>query len=135
MGMMLRCAVAALVAVLAMSFAGAAHATHVACGDTITQDTTLDSDLVDCTTRGLVIGADGVDLDLAGHTISGTGTAFFGIEARVRSGLSVHDGTVTGFDSFGVLMSDVKDSEFTRLAVTAHFNGFYFTGDSDRNRI
>ena len=113
----------------------AASANHVACGDTITQDTTLDSDLVNCPARGLVIGADGVDLDLAGHTISGTGSAFFGIEARVRSGLSVHDGTVTGFDSFGVLMSDVKDSEVTRLAVTAHFNGIFFTGDSDRNRI
>ena len=127
----------ALLAVLGVALipGGQALANHVSCGQTITQDTTLDSDLVNCPARGLVLGADGVDLDLAGHTISGTGSAFFGIEARVRSGLSVHDGTVTGFDSFGVLLSDVTDSEVTRLAVTAHFNGIWFSGNSDRNHI
>ena len=41
------------------------------CGDVITQDTTLDSDLIDCPGDGVVIGASGITLDLAGHTIDG----------------------------------------------------------------
>ena len=50
-----------------------AVAAHVQCGDVITEDTTLDSDLVDCPGDGLVIGADNVTLDLNGHTIDGDG--------------------------------------------------------------
>jgi nitrous oxidase accessory protein NosD len=52
--------------------APAASASHVQCGDTINQDTTLDSDLV-CAGDGLRIG-DEVTLDLAGHSITGSGT-------------------------------------------------------------
>jgi parallel beta-helix repeat protein len=48
-----------------------ALANHVQCGDVITQDTTLDADLVDCPGDGLVIGADDVTLDLNGHTVDG----------------------------------------------------------------
>jgi parallel beta-helix repeat protein len=50
-----------------------ALATHVQCGDVITQDTTLDSDLENCPVDGVVIGADGVTLDLNGHEIDGAG--------------------------------------------------------------
>ena len=48
-----------------------ASATHVRCGDTVTQDTTLDSDLLNCPENGVVIGAPGITLDLAGHLIDG----------------------------------------------------------------
>lgn len=47
----------------------------LACGQTITVSPTLTADLVGCTGPGLVIGADGVTLDLAGHTIAGDGHA------------------------------------------------------------
>ena len=50
-----------------------ALADHVSCGDTITADTTLDSDLVDCPNNGIVIGADRITLDLNGHTVDGNG--------------------------------------------------------------
>jgi parallel beta-helix repeat protein len=43
------------------------------CGDKITADTTLHHDLIDCTNNGIVIGADGITLDLNGHTIDGDG--------------------------------------------------------------
>ena len=52
---------------------GQALASHVSCGDTITTDTTLDSDLVNCPNNGIVIGADNITLDLNGHTIDGDG--------------------------------------------------------------
>jgi nitrous oxidase accessory protein NosD len=51
--------------------AGQASASHVSCGDTITVDTTLDADLLDCPSNGILIGADGITLDLNGHTIDG----------------------------------------------------------------
>ena len=52
-----------------------AQASHVTCGDVITQDTTLDSDLDDCPAEGIVIGADGVTLRPNGHTIDGVSVA------------------------------------------------------------
>jgi parallel beta-helix repeat protein len=53
--------------------AAPANAAHVACGDTIAQDTTLDSDLEDCPADGLVITANDVTIDFAGHTVDGIG--------------------------------------------------------------
>jgi large repetitive protein len=50
-----------------------ALASHVSCGDTITTDTMLDSDLLNCPNTGIVIGADNITLDLNGHTIDGDG--------------------------------------------------------------
>jgi hypothetical protein len=44
---------------------------QVTCGETITKDTTLDNDLIDCPGDGIVIGADRITLDLNGHTIAG----------------------------------------------------------------
>ena len=57
----------ALVVLLALP--SSAIATHVSCGDVITQDTTLDSDLVNCPGDGVVIGASNITLDLAGLTL------------------------------------------------------------------
>jgi hypothetical protein len=36
---------------------GQALASHARCGDTITTDTTLDSDLVNCPNNGIMVGA------------------------------------------------------------------------------
>jgi parallel beta-helix repeat protein len=60
-------------AVVGAFAADPALANHVRCGDTITGDTTLDSDLLDCPSNGIVIGADDITLDLNGHTVSGNG--------------------------------------------------------------
>jgi hypothetical protein len=46
--------------------------TKVKCGDTLTHSVRLTSDLTDCTGDGRVIGADGIIVDLNGHTIDGT---------------------------------------------------------------
>src|ERR687897_642246 len=63
-----------VIAIIAMMFgSGSASATHVQCGDVITQDTTLDSDLV-CAGDGLTILGERVTLDLAGHSMTGLGT-------------------------------------------------------------
>ena len=55
----------------APSFAGVGEA--LACGATISTNTTLNHDLVNCPDNGLVVGADNITLDLNGHTIDGDG--------------------------------------------------------------
>ena len=42
------------------------------CGSTLTKSTTLTGDLLQCPGTALVIGADGITVNLGGHTISGT---------------------------------------------------------------
>ena len=64
-----------VVGLLTLSGAEAANK-QLTCGTTITTDTTLDSDLVDCPNNGVVIGADDITLDLNGHRIDGDGTEF-----------------------------------------------------------
>jgi nitrous oxidase accessory protein NosD len=93
--------------------ASQASASHVSCGDTITADTTLDSDLVDCPNNGIVIGADDITLDLNGHLIDGDGTLFagcgkdelcdVGVANDGHDGVTVRHGSVREFDS-GVLV-------------------------------
>jgi len=60
---------AAVVALLFGLAADRASAATVACGDTLTRDTTLQADLT-CSGDGLIIGADRITVDLNGHTVS-----------------------------------------------------------------
>jgi hypothetical protein len=88
-----------------------ATAATVSCGTVIKQSTTLTADLGPCPGEGIVIGANGVTLDLNGHTITGDPQAraqaaalgnqpdSAGVDFRNVSGSSVIDGTVRDFDA------------------------------------
>jgi parallel beta-helix repeat protein len=66
-----------------MAFGGSsADAAKVGCGAKITKDTTLHKDLVNCPNNGILIGADGITLDLNGHLIDGDGTPASGCNPR-----------------------------------------------------
>ena len=65
------CLAAVLAGAGTSSVRASAPGSSLGCGQTITKDTVLRQDLVDCQGPGLVIGADGVTLDLGGHTVSG----------------------------------------------------------------
>jgi parallel beta-helix repeat protein len=70
-------AIAALTLAGALASAGPATAKPpptVKCGDTLTRSVKLTADLTNCPGDGLVIGADGITVDLNGHTIDGTVT-------------------------------------------------------------
>ena len=84
-----------------------ASTSPVSCGDTVTADTVLRADLTGCTGTALAIGADGVVLDLGGHTVEGA------ITARGHAGLSVRAGTVRG----DVRFDDVREASVRRLSV------------------
>jgi parallel beta-helix repeat protein len=95
---------------------GTALAAHVGCGATVTQDTTLDSDLVGCPANGVLIAADDVTLDLAGHTIDGAGP-FGVVTTGRRSGVTVTGGRVRGFQNQVALVNGgghvVRDLELS----------------------
>jgi len=116
---------ASLGVILALAVAGAmgggrAPASHVACGDTITADTTLDNDLIDCPNHGIIIGADDITLDLNGHRIDGDGTPAagcnprkefcdIGVFNRGHDGVTMRDGSVREFDA-GVFVFKARAS-------------------------
>jgi hypothetical protein len=64
---------ASILAVLALALSASEARAAVFCGKTITKDTKLKQDLVDCPADGLVIGENSITLDLNGHRIDGTG--------------------------------------------------------------
>ena len=81
---------------------GSASAQPLACGQTITKDTTLHADLGPCPGDGLVIGADNVTLDLNGHAILGNGAHNgddVGVKDEGHDGADIENGEIRGFRS------------------------------------
>lgn len=72
--------------------------TAVSCGQTLTQSTLVQNDLLGCLENGLVIGAHGITIDLDGHTIGGAGLGA-GILNNGFDSVTVKNGTVSGFDT------------------------------------
>jgi Right handed beta helix region len=71
----------------------------VGCGDTVTEDLTLTSSLLCPEMPGLVIGADDVTIDLAGHAVNGGISGSFGIDNRAgHDDLTVRNGSVLGWN-------------------------------------
>jgi parallel beta-helix repeat protein len=86
------------------------------CGATILADLKLDND-VSCNGDGLIVGADGIKLNLNGHTIAGSGSGI-GVTLRGRRDVVIHGGTITDFVT-GIFISNstgiaVKENRFTR---------------------
>jgi parallel beta-helix repeat protein len=103
---------------------------QVACGDAITQDTRLTANLVDCPGVGLVIGADGITLDLNGHRIDGDGAGEdFGILVQGRRRVTIEGGAVRGFTE-GVLVDNSSDVEVRRLTSAEQDHGGIAVGGS-----
>jgi hypothetical protein len=82
------------------------------CGQTITTNTKLTSDLTNCPQDGLVIGADNLRLNLTGHAITGAPHPFlgcfsggpppgpcFGVDTNGHNNLVITNGTVSNFDT------------------------------------
>ena len=112
-----------------------AVATHVQCGDLITQDTTLDSDLVNCPGDGVVIGASGITLDLGGHTIDGTGVGDgqTGVYDEGHDGVIVEGGRIQEFYS-AVYLDDAHANVVRGLSVTDTGQAIYLE-HADGNAI
>src|SRR5262249_15295291 len=68
------------------------------CGAVITTNTTVTSDLV-CAGNAYIVAASGITINLAGHTIAGTGTG---------TGITIGDGAPPGLDHVTVTNGVVK---------------------------
>jgi len=119
-----------------------AHAANVSCGDTITTDTKLHQDLVNCPKVGILVGADNVTLDLNGHTIDGDGTPDSGCDPNTdfcdigvafegRRGVTVKHGSVRDFEA-GVVTFKARRARLLRVSTQRnHLSGFALAS-SDR---
>jgi parallel beta-helix repeat protein len=107
-----------------------ALAAHVQCGATLTQDTTLDSDLIDCPGNGVLIAADGVTLDLAGHTIDGTGGPNGVVTMGRASGITITGGWVRQFHNAVTLGSGAAFT-LRDLQVSGSHDGVLLAGSSN----
>jgi parallel beta-helix repeat protein len=115
---------------------GRALASHVDCGETITADTTLDSDLINCPAHGIVIGADNITLDLNGHTVDGDGGeddfGDFGIDNMDgHDGVTIEGGSIRQFGE-GIEMDGARDNIVRDLATSHQLHaGVFVFGSSD----
>jgi parallel beta-helix repeat protein len=126
---------AVVVTVAAVAFAALSGAEAASkqpkCGDTITTDTTLHKDLVNCPNNGIVIGADNVTLDLNGHTIDGDGKpdescnprkelCDFGVAFENHDGITVKHGSMRDFGS-GLAAFSTRHTRLLGLATSRNF--------------
>jgi parallel beta-helix repeat protein len=122
-----------------------ALASQVSCGTTITTDTTLTSDLVNCPNNGIVIGADNITLDLNGHTVSGDGTPFascpdgafcdVGIDNTAGyRGVKIAGGGVRSFD-VGIFILAARENRIQGIASASNSSFGMIVGDSREIRI
>jgi parallel beta-helix repeat protein len=102
------------------------------CGRVLTRDTTLRADVVNCPGDGLVVGADGIEVRLAGHTVDGAeGPGSAGIRVAGHHGVVVRGpGRVTGFAD-GVRVEDGTDDRVRHLEVTENGVGIHLIGAHD----
>jgi parallel beta-helix repeat protein len=87
----------------------AAQAEAITCGTVVTHDMILENDLLDCPGNGLVIGADGITVDLGGHTITGRLLTTIGDLDQVgvdnsagHDDVTIRNGTINEFARGGV---------------------------------
>jgi parallel beta-helix repeat protein len=106
----------------------------VTCGQTITEDATLASDLLNCPNNGIVIGADDITLDLNGHTVAGNGKPVRkcprnefcdgGLLNDGHDGVTVRDGAVREFGT-GVFVGKARHNRVLGIASSRNqFFGF-----------
>lgn len=129
--------------------ASAQPSSDVRCGATITTNTTLHHDLIDCANQGLVVGADNLTLDLNGHKIDGddllvkdcpAGTACdVGILNEGHRRLRIKGGSITDF-GVGVLLNGTEDNSLRHLSIdNNYFDGVLVLTSTrlkiDRNSI
>lgn len=109
-----------------------ADADVVACGDLITEDTTLTDDIGPCPGHGIIVAADDVTVDLNGHTVTGDpelrgAPDKAGVLLRQVSGVTVQNGTIERFDA-GVAIMGGGANAVRRVTLRDNVNYRVITG-------
>lgn len=90
-----------------------------ACGLTITKDITLSEDLVGCEGDGIIVAADGVTIDLNGHSIVGLRkerTA--GVRVQGVNNVTIKNGTIVAFER-GIYLTSVDNASISEVEINA----------------
>ncbi len=134
-------AVGAATTVFALA-TGQALAQNVECGDIVTQDTKLESDL-NCAGDGLMIAGQDVTLDLNGHSITGQPTSV-GIRSgdptsescEAGSHVAIRNGAIEGFGQGVAFSSAPEQADIALLSIRRNHIGVtseHCTGITVRN--
>ena len=106
------------------------------CGQVITQNVVLTSNLNCADSDGLIVGASDIVIDLNGHTISGPDvdsqektSSKVGIMIPNMNNVVVQDGTIQGFQA-GVLMTGSQNVELKSIVSKNNQIGAFSTGAS-----
>ena len=100
----------------------------VTCGSTITKNTTLNHDLVNCRNSGIIIGADHLTLNLNGHSIGGDGAPVstcppkhacdIGVDNTAgHADVTIRSGSIKQFD-VAVLLEGAEQNRLRDLTVS-----------------
>jgi parallel beta-helix repeat protein len=100
----------------------------VGCGDTVTEDVTLNTNLLCPQMPGLVIGADGVTINLAGHTLNGGISGTIGIDNQAGyDDVTVRNGSVIGW-STAIVAHDALRNRILNVDTSALNTAIEFDG-------
>ncbi|HXZ89845.1 MAG TPA: right-handed parallel beta-helix repeat-containing protein [Candidatus Dormibacteraeota bacterium] len=107
------------------------------CGATITTNTTLTANIGPCSGNGLIIGANGITLNCAGHTITATtGNTNEGITVKGQTKVTVENCKVTGFYvGIDLYFSSTSNTLTGNTANKNAYYGFSLSGSSSSNNI
>jgi parallel beta-helix repeat protein len=106
------------------------------CGQVITQNVVLTSNLNCADSDGLIVGASDIVIDLNGHTISGPDvdsqektSSKVGVMIPNMNNVVVQDGTIQGFQA-GILMTGSQNVELSNIISKNNQIGAFSTGAS-----
>ena len=120
-----------LLLVICALVAGPTAADAVECGEVLTQDTLLDADLT-CPGDGLIVGADGIVIDLGGHVIRSLSFLGAGIRNEGHNDVEIRNGRIEGEFDPGVELVGARGNLLEALVVR---DAEVVLIDSHENRI
>ena len=103
--------------------------TSLSCGEVITKSVKLSANL-DCKTDGIIVGGNGIVIDLNGYTIKGPGPASskIGVMLANNNGVQVNGpGTITNFQA-GILNTGGDSNSVNRVTFTENEIAIFNTG-------
>ncbi len=106
--------------------------TSLSCGQVIKQSVKLTANL-DCKTDGIIVGADGITIDLNGFTLSGPGekSSKVGVMFADNDGVTVQGpGTIQKFQA-GALFSGGEDDKISKVTFTENEIAVFETGSKN----
>jgi nitrous oxidase accessory protein NosD len=107
--------------------------TSLSCGQVVKSDVILTANL-NCQTDGIIVGADGITVDLNGFTIAGPGgdSSKVGIMLANNDDVQVTGGSITGFQA-GVLNTGGSDNKISKVTFTKNQIAVFNTGAKNTN--